>query len=322
MAAIARKRTNWLGRLGGGVAWLGFVVGVAICGAGLTLALDHAQTDSGRPELTYAGDSIVGPRLAAMAPALTALATAADTLSAQSRQTYGHVRGRDTAAARADLPLGDAATTAVLTSAGEVQTARATLLDGARLGGLSQSNQIWVAAIDRALASAAKVPAAWTLIASAALLPISVVEALAHHDATILAATDLARRSDFAGATVILTDARADIDRARALAAQADEQGLDASTLTAVIDRSTAYDEALLRLYAILVETGGTMTAEAQTALDAVHHAEQALPKDTSALTVIVSDIGGQTMTIGLIDLDQLRGDILAGVNRPGVAGR
>jgi hypothetical protein len=300
------------------VAWVVFVLAVAVAGSGLTLALDHPQTDSGRPELTARGDAIVGPRLAAMAPHLADLATATDTLGAQARQTYGDVRTRDTAAARADLPVGDAAAASVTAAGAAIAVSRATLLDGTSLTGISRANRAWVTAIDLALADVALVPTTWTRIADAAVLPIVVVETLAHHDSAVLAAAKQARASDFAGATVTLTEARADLDRAGALAAQAVKRGLDATTLTGLIDRSTTYDAALVSLYAILVQTGGVMTPAAQTALDTVNRAEQALPKDNSFMTIIVSDVGGQAMTLGLIDLEQLRGDISAAANRPG----
>lgn len=318
MVPSPQRGTRWLARLGGGVAWLVFVVAVSVAGSGLTLALDHPQTDSGRPELTARGDAIVGPRLAAMAPQLADLAAATDAMGTQARNTYADVRSRDTATARADLPLGDAAAAAVTAAGAAVQASRATLLDGMSLTRINHANRAWVAAVDVALADVARVPPAWKRIADAAVLPISVVETLAHHDSSVLAATNQARTTDFAGATATLTDARADLDRARSLATQAANQGLDATTLNGLIDRATTYDEALLSLYTILVQNGGSMTPAAQTALDKVNGAEQALPKDNAFMTIIVSDMGGQAMTLGLIDLEQLRGEISAAANRPG----
>ena len=318
MVPSPRTGTSWLARLSGGAAWLAFVLAVSVAGSGLTLALDHPQTDSGRPELTAQGDGLVGPRLAAMAPKLADLAAATDALGAQARKTYADVRARDTATARADLPLGDAAVTAVTTAGAAVQASRATLLEGTSLTGINHANRAWVAAIDVALADVSKVPQTWEVIADAAVLPISVVETLAHHDSVVLAATAQARTTDFAGATTTLTGARADLDRARSLATEANSHGLDATTLNGLIDRASTYDEALLSLYVILVQSGGVMTPDAQTALDLVNRAEQALPKEDAYLTIIVSDVGGQSMTLGLIDLEQLRGEISAAANRPG----
>lgn len=318
MVSSPQAESRWLARLGGGAAWLVFVVAASVAGSGLTLALDHPQTDTGRPELTARGDAIVGPRVAAMGPQLTDLAAATEALGTRARRTYADVRSRDTAAARADLPLGDAAVTAVTAAGAAVELARSTLLDGTSVSGINQANRARIAAIDVALADVPRVPAAWKRVADAAVLPISVVETLAHHDAQVLAATNQARATDFAGAAATLTGAGADLVRARSLATQAAGQGLDATTLNGLIDRATAYDQALLSLYAILVQNGGTMTPAAQTALDTVNRAQQALPKSDDFMTIIVSDLGGQTMTLGLIDLEQLRGEISAAANQPG----
>ena len=149
-----------------------------------------------------------------MGPQLTDLAAATEALGTRARQTYADVRSRDTAAARADLPLGDAAVTAVSAAGAAVESARSTLLDGTSVSGINQANRARIAAIDVALADVSRVPAAWKRVADAAVLPISVVETLAHHDAQVLAATDQARATDFAGAAAHL-DGRGRGPRAR-----------------------------------------------------------------------------------------------------------
>lgn len=297
------------------------MIATAIAGAGLTLALDHPQNDAGRPELTARGDAIVRPRLAALVPALADLSAAADGVAEAARRAYGLVRNRDTAAARAALPQGDAAVAALTAATTRVTDARAGLLTGTSRTAVSEAIRQWISAMDQAIVAAGKVPATWGLMANAAVLPIAVAETLTQHDATVADAASRARTADYQGAVLKLSEARTILDRARGLATQAAQGGLDTSTLRGWISRSAQYDEALIGLYAILIQSGGSMTAEARTALASVMRAQRALPKDTTALTIMVADAGGQKMTQGLIDLDQLRGQISIAVNQPGASG-
>ena len=59
------------------------------------------------------------------------------------------------------------------------------------------------------------------------------------------------------------------------------------------------------------------MTADAQQAFDVVKQAQAALPDNGTAMTVIVSDLGGEQVTLGMITLDQLRGTIAAAAPEP-----
>jgi hypothetical protein len=306
---------NRVARAGRITTWAIFVAAVAIAGAGLTLALDHPQTDSGRPELTARGDALVAPRIAALQPALAQLAAAADEVATHARSLYGDLRARDTAAARVDLAAGDLAASRVTSSAVAVKAGSEQLLLGTSLGAIGAANRVRVGAIERAVAAAAGVPVAWAGIAGASVLPISAVDALARHDTLVLAATELARASDFAEALHRLNDAKVPLEQARTVTDQALKAGRDARTLFEWITRSANYDDALTGLYALLVQTGGVMTPEAQVALDTVKKVEALLPTNTSGLVVIVSDLGGQQMTLGLIELDRLRGEIAAAVD-------
>ncbi len=110
---------------------------------------------------------------------------------------------------------------------------------------------------------------------------------------------------------------RSALDGASTVADEAATQGLDISTLRSLIDRNASYDAALTTLYAILVGSGGVMTADAQHAFDVVKQAQASLPDNGTAMTVIVSDLGGDQVTLGMITLDQLRGTIAAAAPEP-----
>jgi hypothetical protein len=297
-------------RVGRGLAWAAFVVAFAICSTGLILALDHPQTGSGRPELTARGDSIAEPRLDAMTPDLTRLSTAAEQLAGHARDTFSDLKAQDTDAVRSDLAAGDGSLTDITLAAAAIQAARNDLGTATGDAPLSTANRTRIAALDAALSAAGAMPSGWAHVADAAVVPVNVLEGLAHHDQLVLDATAAARSNDFATALQRLSDAGTALEAVKTLAIGASEKGLDVQTLGSWIGRSERYDVALKSLYSILVQTGGTMTGAASVALQKVNAAKAALPANTSALVIIVSDLGGQQITAGLIEIDQDRGDI------------
>lgn len=308
--SLARRATDTIG-------WLVVVLVVAVSGAGLVLTFDHPQNDAGRPELTAVGDAIVGPRLAALEPAATQISADADAIAEQARTLYGHLRTRDTKSARADLQAGDALVAAVADHLAPLTAARDGLLDGTSAHAISGANRDRVAALRAAADAGGQLAGTWEAIAVAAARTYPVVDALALHDAAVLEATGHARASDFSAALASLAVASTELDNVRAMAANAAAAGRDTGTLSGLIDRDAAYDAALARLYGILAGNGGQMTADAQAAYATVQAAESALPDNDSAMTVIVSDLGGQAVTLGLIALDQLRGAIEGALPSP-----
>jgi hypothetical protein len=297
--------------------WIAFVLVLSVCGAGLILTLDHPQNDAGRPELTARGDSLVGPRLAALEPAAVQLSADADAISQRARSLYGHLRARDTDAVRADLTAGDQLLQQVATHLAPIEDARGRLVDGTAMSAISQHNRAAVLAINAAATAAEQLNGTWTGIATAATRVEILVDALGGHDAAVLDATARARDSEYAGALDRLEEARAALDRATAVADDAGTRDIDTTTLRSLIDRNASYDAALGRLYTILAGNGGQMTPDAQQALDVVEQAQAALPNNDTAMTVIVSDLGGTQVTLGMIALDQLRGTIAAAAPEP-----
>jgi hypothetical protein len=299
--------TSTAARLGRGIFWLGVVLVISVAGSGLVLALDHPQTDAGRPELTARGDVIVGPRLVAMGPALSGLADAADALAKHGRDALIHLRGQQIDLARADLVAGDQVAGQVGTLAATVKAARDTLLDGTTRNPIGTANQDRIAQIDAALTAAVRIPGSWAGLAAAAPSPILVLESLAAHDVLVVQATDAARASDWSTALQRLTDATVPLGRASTISTQLKGRGFDVSTLDGWILRLSDYDAALAKLYTLLQASSGVMTGTSSAALVAVNRAQAALPPDTTGLTVIVSDIGGQRITQALLEIERAR---------------
>jgi hypothetical protein len=317
MVTSTRPRSSRLQRFGDTGAWIAFVVVLAICGAGLILTFDHPQNDAGRPELTARGDSIVEPRLAALAPMVAQLSADANAISQQARTLYGHVRERDTQQVQADVTAGDQLVTRVAADLAPIEAARTHLTDGTDIGAISASNRAQVLAINAAATAAEQLNGAWKGITNAATRVVVLVDALAQHDAAVLDATSRARNADYSGALASLETAKTALDLASTVADAAGGQDLDTSTLRSLIDRNASYDAALTTLYTILAGNGGVMTADAQQAFGVVQQAQAALPDNDTAMTVIVSDIGGDQVTLGMIALDQLRGTIATAVPEP-----
>ncbi len=299
-----------------GILWLGVVIVVSISGSGLVLALDHPQTDSSRPELTAKGDALVEPRLAAMAPALSDLADAADALAGHGRDALVHLRGQQVDLVRSDLAAGDRVVAQLGTIVASVKAARDGLLEGTSPGGIGTSNKDRVAQIDAALSTSADMPTSWATLAAATPPPVAVLEALSAHDALVVQATRAGRTSDWPMALQRFSDAAAQLDRVRRISAQLKGKGLDVTTLDGWVLRLSDYDAAVTRLYTLLQASNGIITPQASLALDDVNRTQAALPPDTTGLSVIVSDIGGQSITQALLEIERARRAILVAAGR------
>lgn len=290
-----------------GILWLGVVIVVSVAGSGLVLALDHPQTEASRPELTARGDALAGPRLAAMAPALSDLADAADALAKHGRDALIHLRGQQLDLTRSDLGAGDQVVAQLGTLVASVKTARDAVLDGTSVNAIGTSNQDQIARIDAALAATIALPTSWASLAAAAPSPIGVLEALAAHDTLVVQATGAARDSDWSTALQRLGDAAVRLDLVTGTSGQLKAKGFDVTTLDGWVLRLSDYDGALVTLYTLLKASRGVMTHEATAALANVMLAQAALPPNTTGLTVIVSDIGGQRITQALLEIERAR---------------
>lgn len=290
-----------------GVLWLCVVIVVSIAGSGLVLALDHAETDAGRPELTAKGDALVGPRLAAMSPGLSALADATDALARHGRDALIHLRGQELDLVRSELAAGDQVVAQLGTFLASVRAARDSILQGTALNAIGTRNRDRIAQIDAALAAGSTLPTSWLTLAAAAPTPIGVLEALASHDALVVQATAAGRVPDWTTALQRLSEAAVRLDRVTRTSAQLKAKGLDVATLDAWILRLSDYDGALTKLYTLLQSSGGVMTPEASVAVENVRRTQAALPPNTTGLAVIVSDIGGQSITQALLEIERAR---------------
>jgi hypothetical protein len=302
MTITSRAIRFWRGTL-----WLGVVVVVSVAASGLVLALDHPQTDAGRPELTARGDALAGPRLAAMAPALAQLAEAADALAKHGRDALAHLRGQQLDVVRSDLDAGDRVVAQLGALVETIKSARDGVLEDTNVSAIGTVNQDRIAQVDAALASGTGLATSWAGLAAAAPAPITVLEGLAAHDALVVQAAAAGRIPDWPTALQRLGEARKQLGRVTRTSVQLKARGFDVATLDAWVLRLSDYDSALAKLYTLLQASGGIITSEASVALENVKRTQAALPPDTTGLTVIVSDTGGQRITQALLEIERAR---------------
>jgi hypothetical protein len=305
-----------MARFARGILWLGVVIAVSVAGSGLVLALDHPQTDAGRPELTARGDALVEPRLAAIAPSLSMLADAANGLAEDGRDALVHLRGQQVDLTRSDLAAGDAVIEKIAVLAPGLKAARDAILTGTSVDAIARGNADRVAQVSDAVDAMARLATSWTAVTAAAPAPIAVLDALAQHDKLVVEATDAARTPDWDTALLRLSDAATSLRRLEDTSAGLKAHGFDVTTLDGWVLRLSDFDGSLVKLYTLLQASNGAMTAEASAALDQVNLAKAALPPDNAGLSVIVSDIGGQRITEALLAIERARGAIEVATGR------
>jgi hypothetical protein len=143
---------------------------------------------------------------------------------------------------------------------------------------------------------------------TAASGPLDLLVAMAEHDAVVVAATGSGRAGDWAAALAALDDAASPLITARTVREVASSQGADVSTLDDLLARVEEYDAALAELYASLRESGGDPTTASRTAEARVAAAQQSLPRDQTAMVVVISDLAGPTITPTLLRIETTRG--------------
>ncbi|MBA2276022.1 MAG: hypothetical protein H0W00_04890, partial [Chloroflexi bacterium] len=104
-------------RLLRGLGWLGVALMIAVSGAGLVVAIDHAATGTGRPELTVRGDRTFAAARQPVRDALDSLAAATEGLARAGREAASALRARDATTAQARIGDGESALLAVTAAA-------------------------------------------------------------------------------------------------------------------------------------------------------------------------------------------------------------
>lgn len=295
-------------------AWVRTTVGgillvmVAVVGSALVLTLDHPPTENGRPELTARDHALLAPRLADVDGAIDRVVAEAATLAEAGREVLTRARGLDRDGADAAIATGSQASAAIAGMREDLIERREVMTTGVDLARVRDSDRRRIATIDRAIVGATRLPVAWVAVVGAAADPIDLVRSIQAHDAKVADATAAARADDLPGALAALADARRLLVPAHAVRRTADEAGADVSTLDDLLARLDTYDQALERLWTLLVASSGVVTDEIRAVYTEVKAAQASLPLDDDALRVIVSDLAGPAITAALVDIETHRG--------------
>jgi hypothetical protein len=289
------------------------LVFISLGGGGLVTALDHPVGDATRPELTARSDALVGRRLALVREPGARAQREVDALTDTARDVLTALPRLDAAAVRARLPEGDTSVAGIEAALGALRAARVEVVAGVDVERLSERNRGRLARIDEAVTSLTAVAGAWTSLAAAAAIGVDLLERLQAHDRLTFEATEAGRDEAFAVALRRLDEAAdvlAGVDRLR----EALEDEVDLATLDGWLVRARDYDAALRRLYELVRETGGEVTDEVREANEAVDRTQAALAPDTTALSVIVSDVAGAPVTEAFVSIETARGSLAAAI--------
>ena len=293
------------------VVWILVMAMVALGSAGLVTSLDHQPGSPARPELTWPGDSAVGPRLAAAHTELEAIGVQLDRLGTLARGSLAAAVANKTDALDQAVADGSVLVNQI-DQASDAVTAG--LLDMPSLGPnpdlrLSRSSQEMLGELIDALDSTRTLSADWAALTKGTVDAGRLTGLLDQHDKLIVAAIDSAIDRKFKTAI-------ARIDRASARLADAVKirdslrTRTDVATLTEWLRRSRNYDTALRRLYVISARSPVKITQQMRNALAAEKRARDALPKDTAALVIIVSEVARGGLNQAVIAIEKARNDL------------
>jgi hypothetical protein len=300
-----------LGRIVVALAWLAVAILVALGGAGVATAMNRTPAGTGRPELTWTGDRATTPALDAATARLQALSDAVDGLGSSGRSALTDLVGGDTVALSSTIDSGGAllarvgtARDALVASLGQVPYVN----DTPALY-LSAATRERYAALGATPALTTTLEGDWAVLSARALAASGIPGLLAQHDAQTAAAAAQGSAAHYKQAIALL-----DAPTATLAAVGAARDGLaksaDVSTLSSWIDRNAAYDAALRTLYTALLQAKGRVTNAVRAAFAGEQTARAALPKDTRAIVVIMSDIAQGGLNQAVIDIEVARGKL------------
>lgn len=291
---------------------IGYVVvmtAVAFGGAGVVAMWSHPPGTTARAELTWHGDSTMGPMLDSAQGELAAVAANVNRLSVLARGAMATLTAEDQEAFADAISEGGTVAAAIQADSTALGT-RLTALPGAfpedtiLYGGDVLGRR---ASMMNALEATAGLGRSWAILTAGGLQASHLLVLLAEHDTTVVAAAAQGRAAKYADALTTLAAAVATLDTAVVIRDQLANTA-DVSTLDEWIARNRRYDIALTKLYTALRDSGGKITNPVKLAFKEETAARAQLPPDTKGLVVIIADIGRGGLNQAVIAIEQARG--------------
>jgi hypothetical protein len=299
--------------------WLAIVVVFALGAAGLVTAMAHRPGTESREELTWRADQAIKPELDAAIEQLDAISTDFEELGRQGRIALGALTSGDAAGLEEAMDAGQVLVDRIASAVAAMRSRLATLPGFGPVQARYFSPgtiQLWND-IHSALDTTNGLGATWLSLRTGGADGVRLMSLLEQHDEFVASAAKVGSEGDYAEAVHQLDLAAPIMAELRALEATLARR-VDVSLLSELLDRTTRLDDALRRLYTLMVLTQGAETPEVQAALADVDAARQALPEDTRALSVILSEIGLGGPQQAVIAIEEARGRLLDAIGALG----
>ena len=302
---------GFLKRAAMGVAWVAIALIIALGGAGIVATMNRPPGVAARMELTSVGDTAMEPALDAAAAELAALADEVDLLAAAGRRALGQVTEGDAAGLEASVADGDARVAEIRGLAARLDAA---------LADVPHTGDDWALSVSpklheryRQLAGtpdlADGLVSDWSSFTGHTLGAADLAALLVLHDEQTAAAAKAGSEGRYRAALDALGPSDATIAESREVRDRL-AATTDVATLTEWLDRNAAYDAALRRLYAALLESDGRRTPAVDRAIEAERQARSGLPGDSSGLVVIMSDLARGGLNQAVIAIEEARGSL------------
>lgn len=306
-----------------GLAWLGLAALLAFGAAGIVGAANRPPVAGARPELTWTADRSLDPELATAASDLATLSDDVDALGAIGRTALTSLIDRDTTALRKAIDSGRPQLD-LIAAATETLRARLEAIPGigpddpTRIG---TATRIRYDRLVAALSATDGLDASWSALTRGSLAAIDLTTSLADHDTQAAAAARLGRRFKYAEALKVLDKADAALATSRRLRDQL-ANTTDVTILSTWIDRNTAFDTTVRKIWTLLAKSKGKITKGNRAAVEAAfaeyRAAQAALPPDSRALVVIMGDVARGGLNQAVIGIEEARGRLAAAADALG----
>jgi hypothetical protein len=300
-------------------AWLGVALLLALGGAGIVSATSRPPVAGARPELTWAADRALEPELVGATADLARLSDEVDALGEIGRTALTTVVDRDTDGLRKAIADGEAQLKTIK-DATETLRGRLDAIPGigpddpTRIG---TSLRIRYDRLVAALKATDGLSDSWSALTRGSLAAIELTTTLAQHDLQTAEAAKLGRKFQYKQALTILDKADAALDRSRLLRDRL-ANTTDVAILTQWIDRNAAFDTSVRKVWTALIRSKGKINKTVRNGFDELRTAQAALPPDSRAMVVIMSDVARGTMNGAVIAIEQARGRLSAAADALG----
>ena len=301
------------------IAWTLLAAAVALGGAGLVSQLAHVPGGPQRQELTWAADESLTTRLDAAAASLRDIAANVDRMADAAKAALGSVALVDPTQLQSNIQRGNGAAVLIEQATADLRNSLAGLPGDGPDAAFTFSNPTLVrraqilAALDAALSLAKN----WNDVTARSLDAARTAGLLNTHNQQIFDATRLVTGQKVPA----YADAVAKIETAKItlsdIASLRDRivSASDVNVLDAWLKVNATFDDALENLYKRLVASHGKNTIEVQAAYRDEQNAFNNLPKNNSAIVVILAQIAQGGLNQAVLAINDAQGRIEAALN-------